>query len=438
MNALRTLCAVIALGLCALAARGQSGKPPTPPSEQPSTYAKVSDAELEDQIEEYKATVAMFDEAIVTVQTELSSTKQSMSELHKTNDDGLRDVISEWFKTAKGIRDAENLEALTGESLEDFLDLSRDLYYRDSFWYNPPRENAFELEDGASFATRKAAAAARAAVKPRGLPEVRSYVDELDPKQKDFLSLIEKLRAKSSDDLSKPRDPASSDQLWIRSRESVQQLLRSAELTDDMPESTLDLYRKIDQAGYQYTKAAYDDYVKRLEAAEADLASQRQTAKTKLNELRNEQYKRQKVDKSVIESNMMVLLIGMMAVIVLMLFALMLFKSELSQHIITQRTLVELAGMTFLLMVVLLLASGAKINPETTGTLLGTLAGYILSRRSGSDQKPKEASEHDAGPPRDAGNPARPKASNGTTADAGFASIGPVVATAAGAGNQST
>jgi len=49
-------------------------------------------------------------------------------------------------------------------------------------------------------------------------------------------------------------------------------------------------------------------------------------------------------------------------------------------NIITDRTLIEFGGMAFLLLVVVILANGKRIDSSTVGPLLGTLAGYIFGK----------------------------------------------------------
>lgn len=48
--------------------------------------------------------------------------------------------------------------------------------------------------------------------------------------------------------------------------------------------------------------------------------------------------------------------------------------------VITDQTLVEYGGMSFLILAVIILASGGKISSDTVGPLLGTIAGYIFGR----------------------------------------------------------
>ena len=52
--------------------------------------------------------------------------------------------------------------------------------------------------------------------------------------------------------------------------------------------------------------------------------------------------------------------------------------------IITDQTLVEYGGMSFLILAIIILASGGKIESDTVGPLLGTVAGYIFGRSIGS------------------------------------------------------
>lgn len=60
--------------------------------------------------------------------------------------------------------------------------------------------------------------------------------------------------------------------------------------------------------------------------------------------------------------------------------------------IITDQTLVEYGGMSFLILAIIILASGGRIESATVGPLLGTIAGYIFGK-SISRSKSKEVRE---------------------------------------------
>lgn len=55
-------------------------------------------------------------------------------------------------------------------------------------------------------------------------------------------------------------------------------------------------------------------------------------------------------------------------------------RAYLRQSVITDQTLVEYGGMSFLILALIILASGDKIKSDTVGPLLGTIAGYIFGR----------------------------------------------------------
>jgi hypothetical protein len=57
------------------------------------------------------------------------------------------------------------------------------------------------------------------------------------------------------------------------------------------------------------------------------------------------------------------------------------FPPEVQAIIFQQRTLVEMVGMAFLLLTIIILGTNGKIEPAVLGTLLGTVGGYIFGQQ---------------------------------------------------------
>ena len=63
-----------------------------------------------------------------------------------------------------------------------------------------------------------------------------------------------------------------------------------------------------------------------------------------------------------------------------MFLSLRILPKEVATELVKRRTLIEVVGMSFMLITIIILGTGEKINTETLGTLLGTIAGYIFGR----------------------------------------------------------
>jgi hypothetical protein len=91
---------------------------------------------------------------------------------------------------------------------------------------------------------------------------------------------------------------------------------------------------------------------------------------------------------------------GLLWAVYLMIFALMalflslrLFDRDLAKQIVTDRSMVELISMAFILLTIIILGTGGKIGNETIGTLLGTIAGYVFARKLAEGEKPKTTND---------------------------------------------
>lgn len=96
-------------------------------------------------------------------------------------------------------------------------------------------------------------------------------------------------------------------------------------------------------------------------------------------------------------------IIIMVVVLLLLYLATLLFKPEVQQTIFHQRILVEMIGMAFLLLTIIILGTGEKIDRAVLGTLLGTVGGYIFgqqqARRGAPEPQPAPQPVATAAPP---------------------------------------
>lgn len=73
---------------------------------------------------------------------------------------------------------------------------------------------------------------------------------------------------------------------------------------------------------------------------------------------------------------------GMITVLLLLFLGLKVFTDAVAISLIENRSLVEVVGMAFMLITIIILGTGQKISSEIIGTLLGTIAGYVFARNT--------------------------------------------------------
>ncbi|MFP2927776.1 hypothetical protein ACLESO_21770 [Pyxidicoccus sp. 3LG] len=74
------------------------------------------------------------------------------------------------------------------------------------------------------------------------------------------------------------------------------------------------------------------------------------------------------------------------------------FTPEVQTIIFQQRTLIEMVGMAFLLLTIIILATDDKIDKAVLGTLLGTVGGYIFGQQSQARRNAAESPQRPAQP----------------------------------------
>jgi len=71
---------------------------------------------------------------------------------------------------------------------------------------------------------------------------------------------------------------------------------------------------------------------------------------------------------------------GMIGVLLFLFLGLKVFTDDVAKALIVNRSLVEVVGMAFMLITIIILGTGEKLSKEILGTLLGTIAGYVFAR----------------------------------------------------------
>ncbi|WP_153014209.1 hypothetical protein [Pseudomonas sp. EpS/L25] len=71
---------------------------------------------------------------------------------------------------------------------------------------------------------------------------------------------------------------------------------------------------------------------------------------------------------------------GMIGVLLFLFLGLKVLQEDVAKSLIVNRSLVEVVGMAFMLITIIILGTGEKLSKEILGTLLGTIAGYVFAR----------------------------------------------------------
>ena len=90
---------------------------------------------------------------------------------------------------------------------------------------------------------------------------------------------------------------------------------------------------------------------------------------------KNESERRTQIDQSLVYA-----VYAMIAVLLFLFLGLRIFTDDVAKELIGKRSLVEVVGMAFMLITIIILGTGEKLGREILGTLLGTISGYIFAR----------------------------------------------------------
>lgn len=145
-------------------------------------------------------------------------------------------------------------------------------------------------------------------------------------------------------------------------------------------------------------KAAELDEVNRslkseLKELEDDIETLKESLALKVAEYQSTQ-KSLETRKAQTDQSLVYAVYGMILVLLLLFLGLKVFTDEVAKSLIVNRSLVEVVGMAFMLITIIILGTGEKLSKEILGTLLGTIAGYVFAR-STDDKKHNEDQKQD-------------------------------------------
>jgi hypothetical protein len=112
----------------------------------------------------------------------------------------------------------------------------------------------------------------------------------------------------------------------------------------------------------------------------------------------SEQLEKKRQKQTIIDQGLIYAVYGMIGVLLAMFLSLRIFPGDIAIELVKRRSLIEVVGMAFMLITIIILGTGGRIGTETLGTLLGTIAGYIFGR-IGSDRAVEESSKGNSQPP---------------------------------------
>lgn len=106
-------------------------------------------------------------------------------------------------------------------------------------------------------------------------------------------------------------------------------------------------------------------------------------------------------DKSGADHKLTFAIYFMVAALIILYVATLFARESIQSTIFENRTLVEMIGMAFLLLTIIILGTGEKMDRSVLGALLGTVGGYIFGQQNRSSARPKRRKQANPdGPPR--------------------------------------
>lgn len=94
-------------------------------------------------------------------------------------------------------------------------------------------------------------------------------------------------------------------------------------------------------------------------------------------------------EKSTTDNKLTYAIYCMVAALVVLYVATLFAHEKIQSAIFEHRTLVEMIGMAFLLLTIIILGTGEKMDRSVLGALLGTVGGYIFGQQTRSSGRPK-------------------------------------------------
>ena len=323
------------------------------PSVAPSAPSQFSRAFFEKQLERemnrYDAAKAE-QQTIQDLKQRLTSQKASLANIQMDNLDG---AISDLLSAA---RDLQGAGPKVDSAASVFANRYQSLFRR----FRAPLEKAYSsFEDAFQNLDRSTV---QKYFRGFDLPDVRENLNDAIPKAS---SLFQIVTSKSS--------------------QIPQGLVTEVieELSSKAPEALKKSFNEQSQAFKTYTDQLLDSLNAKYDAQTKQIDESQQAERTANEGLVKLDAGQQAalVKKGELDKSLVTAVYFMIGSIVLIFLSLRIFPEKLAGSIITERTMIELLSMGFLLLTVIILATGEQLAKEAVGTLLGTIAGYIFGRK---------------------------------------------------------
>ena len=150
-----------------------------------------------------------------------------------------------------------------------------------------------------------------------------------------------------------------------------------------------ELKKLLSQFTDEYIENVNISISKRIDLKNDEISQFRSSLKDKLKKLRELQTTETEL-RSQIDQKLVYAVYAMIGVLLLLFLSLKVLSDDVAKDLIEKRALVEVIGMAFMLLTIIILGTGEKLSREVLGTLLGTISGYIFARGM---QKPKNGNE---------------------------------------------
>jgi hypothetical protein len=156
-------------------------------------------------------------------------------------------------------------------------------------------------------------------------------------------------------------------------------------LQTELAPQNLSLFRQAEVSARDLEKKVFTELEETLSGELTRRVEQMKNLQTEFNnvdeQLKKKEERLQQRSDQIVSSNLLYIFIGFLVTILATLIILRSRGDEISLLMIRERTAVELLSIGMFLATVLFLGAGAFLERATLGTLLGTLAGYLFTRR---------------------------------------------------------
>jgi hypothetical protein len=139
------------------------------------------------------------------------------------------------------------------------------------------------------------------------------------------------------------------------------------------------LYEELDRLLLAHQKILHEHIENAISSREKEIAELRDAVNEGVSELAREKALEAE-RRAAVDQRLVIAVYLMIGAAVALFLALWILPAGVAELVVKRRSLVEIIGTAFMLVTVIILATGNHLSKEILGTLLGTIAGYIFGR----------------------------------------------------------